>query len=64
MHTLSVEVPSRRPQNRPDVRQAERELKAAGLDVKAARGRLFPWLTITAGFGYEAFNPAPLPGSR
>ena len=57
MHTLSVGVPSQLLQHRPDIRQAERELKAAGLDVKVARARFFPWLTITAGVGYEAFNP-------
>ena len=44
-------------QNRPDIRQAERELAAAGLDVKVARAHFFPELDITAGVGYEAFNP-------
>ena len=57
MHTLSVGLPSQLLQNRPDIRQAERELAAAGLDVKVARVRFFPLLTITAGVGYEAFNP-------
>jgi hypothetical protein len=40
-------VPSRLLQNRPDIRQAERELAAAGLDVKVARARFFPVLAIT-----------------
>ena len=57
MHALSLGVPSQLLQNRPDIRQAERELAAAGLDVKVARARFFPVATITGGVGYEAFNP-------
>lgn len=51
--------------NRPEIRQAERELAAAGLDVLVARARFFPRLDITAGLGWEAFNPRYLfdPGS-
>jgi NodT family efflux transporter outer membrane factor (OMF) lipoprotein len=54
---LSVGVPAQLLQNRPDIRQAERELVAAGLDVKIARAHFFPRLDITGGIGYEAFNP-------
>ncbi len=43
--------------NRPDIRQAERELTAAGLDVRVARANFYPKGSITAGVGYEAFNP-------
>jgi len=43
--------------NRPDIRQAERELQAAGLDVNVARANFYPKLTITAGVGFEGFNP-------
>ena len=50
-------MPAQLLQNRPDIRQAERELAAAGLDVKVARAHFYPELTITAGVGYEAFNP-------
>ena len=57
LHTLNVGVPSQLLQNRPDIRQAERELAAAGLDVRVARANFFPKLVITAGVGYEAFNP-------
>ena len=56
IHTLSVGVPSQLLLYRPDIRQAERELAAAGLDVKAARANFFPQLTITGGVGYEALN--------
>jgi NodT family efflux transporter outer membrane factor (OMF) lipoprotein len=66
LHALSLGVPTQLLQNRPDVRQAERELAAAGLDVKAARARFFPQLAIAgptgpAGpyspVGWQAFNP-------
>ncbi len=50
-------MPSQLLQNRPDIRQAERELAAAGLDVLVARKRFLPVMTITSGVGYEAFNP-------
>lgn len=57
LHALSVGVPAQLLLNRPDVRQAERELEAAGLDVKVARANFFPRLTLNAGVGYEAFSP-------
>src|SRR6185312_8631354 len=57
IHALSVGVPAQLLLNRPDVRQAERELEAAGLDVKVARSHFFPRLDVNAGVGYEAFNP-------
>ncbi len=50
-------LPSQLMLSRPDIRQAERELTAAGLDVLVARARFFPRLDITAGLGWEAFNP-------
>jgi outer membrane protein, multidrug efflux system len=57
LHALSLGVPADLLQNRPDIRQAERELAAAGLDVKVAQARFYPRLMITSGVGYEAFNP-------
>jgi NodT family efflux transporter outer membrane factor (OMF) lipoprotein len=50
-------LPSQLLQSRPDIRQAEQELTAAGLDLLVARARFFPRLDITAGLGWEAFNP-------
>jgi NodT family efflux transporter outer membrane factor (OMF) lipoprotein len=58
LHALSVGLPSQLLENRADIRQAERELEAAGLDVKVARARFYPSLTINAGVGFDAFNPA------
>jgi outer membrane protein, multidrug efflux system len=57
IHTLDVGVPSQLLLNRPDIRQAERELVAAGLDVKVARVNFFPQFVINSGVGSEAFNP-------
>jgi multidrug efflux system outer membrane protein len=54
IHPLSVGVPSQLLQNRPDIRQAERELAASGLDVKVARVNFFPQLVITGGVGPQS----------
>jgi NodT family efflux transporter outer membrane factor (OMF) lipoprotein len=54
---LSVGFPAQLLVNRRDIRAAERELAAAGLDVQVARARFFPRLIITAGVGWEAFSP-------
>lgn len=66
VHTLDVGLPAQLLQNRPDIRQAERELAAAGLDVLVARANFFPKLTLTgptgplgpySPIGFQAFNP-------
>ena len=46
--------------NRPDIKQAELDLMAAKLDIKVAKARFYPSLGISAGIGYQAFNPAYL----
>jgi len=56
LHPLAVGVPSQLLQNRPDIRQAERELQASGIDVQVARADFFPKVFISAGMGYEAYN--------
>jgi multidrug efflux system outer membrane protein len=56
LHPLSVGVPCDLLLNRPDIRMAERELEAAGLDVLVARADFYPKLNLYAGVGYEAFN--------
>ncbi|QDV74508.1 Cation efflux system protein CusC precursor [Planctomycetes bacterium K2D] len=56
LHALSTGLPSQLLQNRADIRQAERELAARGLDVRVARARFYPSLSLTAGVGYQAFN--------
>ncbi len=57
LHALSAGVPAQLLQNRYDIREAERELAAANLDIKVARARFYPSLGITAGVGYQAINP-------
>ncbi len=54
--SLCVGLPSQLLMNRNDIRQAERELMAAGLDVQVARARFFPSLDMSAGVGLRAFN--------
>jgi NodT family efflux transporter outer membrane factor (OMF) lipoprotein len=57
LRALNVGVPSQLLLYRRDIQQAERELAAAGLDVRVARARFFPRLDISGTVGYEAFNP-------
>ena len=56
IHKLSAGLPSQLLQNRPDIRQAERELAAAGLDVQVARAHFFPDVNLSGGLGFQAFN--------
>lgn len=55
LNTLSAGVPSQLLRNRADIREAERQVAAAGLDVKVARARFYPSLTLTGGLGWNAF---------
>lgn len=57
LQALDLGMPSQLLQNRPDIREAERELVAAGLDLRVARARFFPTVTINAGVGYDVFDP-------
>lgn len=54
IHPLSVGLPSQLLQNRPDIRKAERELTAAGLDVKVARANFFPQLVLSGGVALQS----------
>lgn len=63
---VATGIPSQLLANRPDIKQAELELIAAKLDVKVARAEFYPSLGISAGVGFQAFNPTYLvkaPGS-
>ncbi len=54
--TLNTGLPPELLRNRADIRQAEREIRAAGLDVQVAKARFYPGLGISAGVGYRAFD--------
>ena len=58
--TVKSGLPSQLLANRPDIKQAEADLAAAKLDVKVAKARFYPSLGISAGIGYQAFNPSYL----
>lgn len=60
INRLSLGMPSQLLENRPDIRQSERELIATGLDVKVARANFYPQLVLNAGVGLQAFNMAYL----
>ncbi len=50
-------IPSQLLLNRPDIRAAHYQVQASKFDVKAASAEFLPSLTLTAGLGYQAFNP-------
>ncbi|WP_439882892.1 TolC family protein [Pontibacter sp. MBLB2868] len=56
--TISAGIPTQLLENRPDVKQAELELAASKLDVKVAKANFYPSLGITAGVGFQAFDPS------
>lgn len=53
---MAVGVPAELLANRPDIRQAELELAAAGLDVEAARKAFYPTLGIESVVGYQSYD--------
>ena len=53
---MAVGVPSELLANRPDVRQAELELKSAGLEVEAARKAFYPTVGIESVVGYQTYD--------
>jgi outer membrane protein, multidrug efflux system len=60
LDSIDVGIPSQLLANRPDIRQAELELAAAKLDVKAARANFYPSMRIVGGVGFQSFNLAYL----
>jgi outer membrane protein, multidrug efflux system len=60
LDSIQIGVPSQLLTNRPDIRQAELELAAAKLDIKAARANFFPSVRIESGVGFQAFHTAYL----
>jgi len=60
MDSIADGVPSQLLENRADIKEAEYNLTASKLDVKAAKAQFYPSFTIRAGVGFQAFNPAYL----
>jgi multidrug efflux system outer membrane protein len=55
--SIHAGIPSQLLENRPDIKQAEKQLIAAKIDVKVAKANFYPSLMLTGGLGYQAFNP-------
>ncbi|MGC3943725.1 MAG: TolC family protein [Chryseolinea sp.] len=58
--TVYAGIPSQLLRNRPDIRQSELALEAAKVDVKVAQANFYPSVRLTAGLGFQAFNPSYL----
>lgn len=56
LQPLKLGLPCDLLMNRPDIREAERELAAAGLDIAVAKANFYPKLNLYAGVGFESFN--------
>lgn len=54
---LRVGVPVELLANRWDIRAAEREVVATGLDIQVAKKNFYPRLILTGRVGFEAFDP-------
>ncbi|GAB3927658.1 TolC family protein [Larkinella terrae] len=54
---VSIGTPVQLLENRPDIRQAERQLEAAKISVNVARANFYPSLHLSASLGFMAFNP-------
>jgi NodT family efflux transporter outer membrane factor (OMF) lipoprotein len=57
---LNVGVPAQMLRRRPDVQQAELELRASGADLQAARLAFLPSLNLNAYLGFNAFSSSVL----
>lgn len=54
METLPTDLPSDVLLARPDVRQAEHELRSSNANIGAARAAFFPTISLTGSFGYAS----------
>ncbi|MBY0451037.1 MAG: TolC family protein [Cyanobacteria bacterium] len=57
---LQVGIPTQLLEYRPDIRQAEYEIKAAKLDLKSLKAYLYPSFTIDASTGFSTFDPGQI----
>lgn len=61
--SIKTSVPTKLLENRPDVKQASLELEAAKLNIKVAKARFYPALSIEGSYGYEQFNSKHFDGT-
>lgn len=54
--SIHIGTPTELMRARPDINMRERELIAAGFDVKAAKAAFFPLLSLQSALGYQAFS--------
>jgi outer membrane protein, multidrug efflux system len=54
---ISSGIPSQLLGNRPDVREAEYLVQASKFELEAAKASFFPTLSLSAGIGFQAFDP-------
>ncbi len=55
--TIASGIPSQLLENRPDIREAELQVKASKFELEAAKAAFFPSLNLAAGVGFQAFDP-------
>lgn len=49
-------IPSKNLLSRPDIKQAEHDLKSANANIGAARAAFFPYITLSGSYGYASRN--------
>jgi outer membrane protein TolC len=57
---LPVSLPSHLVRQRPDILAAEANLHATSAEVGVATAQLYPTITLSASFGFEASDPGDL----
>ena len=55
--SIASGIPAHLLENRPDIREAELQVKASAFEVEAAKTAFFPSLNLSAGVGFQAFDP-------
>jgi NodT family efflux transporter outer membrane factor (OMF) lipoprotein len=55
---IATGIPTNLLRNRPDIKQAEYEVRATKADVYTAQAAFYPSLNIVANIGFQSFNPA------